>query len=360
MGYEASFIESFYMMKIGLLFVVLTTFSVARGINEGENQNATRFRGTMINPNLNEEDFRVLRSWNANHIRWQLAWFGDAPEDKANISQYEVWLESALKQFDSMLPVLRELGLNVLLDLHTKPGGFDQQHHCRLFNEKQFQDYFLTVWEMMANRYKNESLIMGYDILNEPDDSILAPGLLSWRDLAIATVQHIRAIDSQHSIIVEASPGSVSNTLPNFEPLPFDNIIYSFHMYEPYDFTYQNLNFNVTPIYYPGAIRNTTWNKEQLRTLLQPNADWQKRYNVSIHVGEFSAIRWAPGNSTCNYLSDLIELYEEYGWTWDYHAFREFQGWDVEMIGDKDHPQLSPVPTDRQLLLLEWFKNNKH
>jgi hypothetical protein len=36
MGYEASFIESFYMMKIGLLFVVLTTFSVACGINEGE------------------------------------------------------------------------------------------------------------------------------------------------------------------------------------------------------------------------------------------------------------------------------------------------------------------------------------
>jgi aryl-phospho-beta-D-glucosidase BglC (GH1 family) len=347
-------------MEIGFLLVWLATFSLAYVIKLGTSQNVKRLRGTMINPNLEEQDFRVLASWNANHIRWQLSWFGDSPEDKADIPQYEAWLESALKQFDSMLPVLRELGLNVLLDLHTTPGGRDQQGHYRLFNQKQFQDYFLTVWEMMANRYKNESLIMGYDILNEPDDRYLIPGLMSWRDLAIAAVQRIRAIDSEHSIIFEASPGALPNTLPNFEPLPFDNIIYSIHMYEPYEFTFQNLNNNITPIYYPGVIGSTMWNKEQLRVLLQPNADWQKVHNVSIHIGEFSAVRWAPGNSTRNYLSDLIELYEEYGWNWDYHAFREFQGWDVEMIGDKNHPQRSLVPTDRQLLLMEWFKNNQH
>ncbi len=69
MGYEDSSIESSHMMKIGLLLVLLTTFSVAHGINEGGSQNAIRFRGTMINPNLKEEDFRVLRSWNVNHIR---------------------------------------------------------------------------------------------------------------------------------------------------------------------------------------------------------------------------------------------------------------------------------------------------
>jgi hypothetical protein len=131
-------------------------------------------------------------------------------------------------------------------------------------------------------------------------------------------------------------------------------------MYEPYEFTFQNLATNDTPLNYPGIIAGKMWNKDQLRTLLEPNSVWQKIYNVSIHIGEFSAVRWAPGNSTRNYLSDLIELYEEYGWTWDYHCFREFQGWDVEMIGDKDHPQRSPVPTDRQLLLMEWFKKNEH
>ena len=212
----------------------------------------------------------------------------------------------------------------------------------------------------MANRYKNETQIMGYDLVNEPDDRDLAPGLLSWRDLAIAAIQRIRPIDTLHPIVVEASPVSGPTTLPNFEPLPFDNIIYSFHMYEPYKFVFQNVDTNVTPIYYPGMIDGKMWNKDALRAVLQPTLDWQQRHNASIHVGEFSAIRWAPGNSTCNYLSDVIELFEEFGWNWDYHAFREFQGWDVEMIGDKDHPQRSPVPTDRQLLLMKWFKNNEH
>jgi hypothetical protein len=259
-----------------------------------------------------------------------------------------------------MLPILRQLNLNIVLDLHTPPGGGHWETFYRLWTEKQFQDCFLSVWEMMANRYKNENQIIGYDILNEPDDHSLVPDLMNWRDLAISVVQRIRSIDSQHTIICETSPLAVSNTLPKFEPLPFDNIIYSFHMYEPYDFTYQNLFSNVTPIYYPGPIRGTMWNKDKLRSLLQPNVQWQKTYNVSIYVGEFSAIRWTPGNSTANYLNDLIELYEEFGWHWTYHAFREFQGWDVEMIGDKDHPQRSPIPTDRQLLLMKWFQKNKY
>jgi len=316
------------------------------------------YRGTMISTSLKADDFRVLASWKANHVRWQLNWFSD-DANKANVSQYIAWLEGALSVFDGMIPVLRDLGLHVLLDLHTPPGGQDEQHRYRIFTEQQFQDCFLYVWKMMANRYKNETLIMGYDILNEPDDRILAPGLLNWRNLSILAIQNIRAIDSQHPIIFEASPGGLPSTLPTFVPLSFDNIIYSIHMYEPYEFTFQNLNNNVTPIYYPGKIGEKIFDKDLLRSILQPNSVWQRAHNVSIHVGEFSAIRWAPGNSTANYLRDLIDLYEEYGWTWDYHCFREFQGWDVEMIGDKNHPQRSPVPTDRQLTLMNGLKKNE-
>jgi aryl-phospho-beta-D-glucosidase BglC (GH1 family) len=286
--------------------------------------------------------------------------FPHGPADKGDIPAYEAWLEAILEHLDSLLPVFREIGIKILLDLHTPPGGRDPNDKWPLFYNKTFQDAFLTVWEKMANRYKNETQIMGYDLVNEPDDRDLVPGLMSWRDLAIAAIQRIRAIDTLHPIVIEASPGATTATLPKFEPLPFINIIYSFHMYDPFQFVFQNVFTNVTPIYYPGIIAGKMWNQEQLRIDLQPTLDWQKRHNVSIHVGEFSVIRWAPGNSTCNWLNDVIELFEEYGWNWDYHAFREWQGWDVEMIGDKDHPHRSPVPTDRQLLLMKWFKNNKH
>ena len=49
-------------MKIGLLLIVLTTFVVTSA------DNGTLFRGTMTNPLLEEQDLRVLASWNANHL----------------------------------------------------------------------------------------------------------------------------------------------------------------------------------------------------------------------------------------------------------------------------------------------------
>ena len=341
------------------IYLLLTLYTTLIAISADA---VTQLRGTMINPLLVEQDFQVLAKWNANHIRWQLLWggFPHGPADKGDVPAYEAWLETALEHLDSLLPFFRQVGIKVLLDLHTPPGGRDPNDKWPLFYNQTFQDAFLVVWEKMANRYKNETQIMGYDLVNEPDDRDLAPGLKNWRDLAIAAIGRIRPIDSLHPIVLETSPVSGPSTLPNFDPLPYDNMIYSFHMYEPTKFVFQNVFNNVTPIYYPGVIDGQMWNKDQLRVVLQPTLDWQKRHNASIHVGEFSAVRWAPGNSTCNYLNDVIELFEEFGWNWDYHAFREWQGWNVEIIGDKDHPQPSPVPTDRQLLLMEWFKKNQH
>lgn len=324
--------------------------------------NLTRLRGTMIGTNLNEKDFRDLSNWNANHVRWQLLWngFPHSPADNGDIPAYEAWLESALTHLDSMITLCHDTGLHILVDLHTPPGGRNSDKECNLFKEKRFQDTFLTLWEKIALRYKNESIIWGYDLVNEPVEGIVPDHLMDWRELAIATVQRIRKIDSEHAIIIEAAPWGGPGALADFEPLPFDKIVYSFHMYEPGEFTHQNVYNNVPPIPYPGIINGQIWNKEQLRRNLKRVVDWQHDYNVHIYVGEFSAIRWAPGDSAYNYLSDVIDIFEESQWDWAYHAFREWPGWSVEHIGDKNNTQQAPVPTNRQQLLMDWFKKNDH
>ncbi|CAF3387030.1 unnamed protein product [Rotaria socialis] len=324
--------------------------------------NLTRLRGAMIGINLQEQDFRDFASWNANHVRWQLLWngFPHSPADDGDIPAYETWLESALKHLDSMLSVCRQLGIHILVDLHTPPGGRNSENECNLFKEKRFQDAFLTLWEKIARRYKDESVIWGYDLVNEPVEGTMPDTLMDWRELAIVTVQRIRAIDSQHAIIIEAAPWGGPGALANFEPLPFEKIVYSFHMYEPGEFTHQNVYNDIPPISYPGVISGQMWNKEQLRHNLNRVLNWQRDYNVHIYVGEFSAIRWAPGDSAYAYLRDNIDIFEENGWDWAYHAFREWPGWSVEHIGDKNNTQRAPVPTDRQRLLIDWFNKNEH
>ena len=78
------------------------------------------------------------------------------------------------------------------------------------------------------------------------------------------------------------------------------------------------------------SLTGETWNKDWLRKAVQPIRDFQLRHRCRIYVGEFSAAAWAPGAE--NYLRDAISLFEEYGWDWTYHAFRESPIWDVDMV----------------------------
>ena len=96
--------------------------------------------------------------------------------------------------------------------------------------------------------------------------------------------------------------------------------------------------------------------REALRRNLEPVRKFQLLTGARIYVGEFSAVRWAPGAE--RYLKDCIDLFEEYGWDWAYHAFREWDGWSFE---HSDDPAVStPVPmTGRKKVLLEGFRNNR-
>jgi hypothetical protein len=320
-----------------------------------------RLRGTMIGPNVSQQDLRVLGGqWKANHIRWQLIWggFPRSPADNGDLAAYDAWLESALTHLDKLLPVCAELGIQVLIDLHTPPGGRNDSSECRLFHEARFQDAFDRVWAKIARRYQGQKAVWGYDLVNEPVEGVVADGLLDWHALATRTARRVRSIDPQHAIVVEPAPWGGPQALEFFDPLPVDRIVYSVHMYLPFKFTHQGIYGNPSGVHYPGVIDGKQADRQELRKLLAPVIAFQRDYNVHVYLGEFSAIRWAPGQSGANYLRDAIEIFEENGWDWAYHAFREWDGWSVEHGPDpKDHTP-AKTPTDRQRLLRSWFAKN--
>jgi hypothetical protein len=320
-----------------------------------------RLRGAMISPQVTAEDLRVLGTqWRANHVRWQLVWggFPHGPADKGDLAAYDAWLESALGHLDERLPVCRRSGLLVLIDLHTPPGGRDRAGACRLFHEKRFQDAFLRTWEKIARRYKGNRTVWGYDLVNEPVEGTVAGGLLDWHALAGRAAKAVRAIDPGHALVVEPAPWGSPSALRRFEPLPVLGVVYSVHMYEPHRFTHQGVGRSRTGIRYPGVVGGRYVGKGQLRQVLRPVVEYQRDHRVAIYVGEFSAVRWAPGHSAYNYLRDLIDLFEEQGWDWAYHAFREWDGWSVEHGPDPQDHAPSATPTDRERLLRSWYARN--
>ena len=147
--------------------------------------------------------------------------------------------------------------------------------------------------------------------------------------------------------------------MENFAPLSVPGVVYSAHMYAPFHFTHQGVFSNPTGLEYPGKIDGKVWGKEQLAGALKPAADFQRAYGVHMYIGEFSAIRWAPSDSARTYLRDVIEVMEEHGWDWAYHAFREWDGWSVEHGADpKDHAR-AKTPTSREQLLRSWYARNQ-
>lgn len=323
--------------------------------------NLPRLRGAMIGPRVGEADLRVLgQDWKANHVRWQLIWggFPHSPADNGDLAAYDRWLEGELTRLDQLLPVCAEVGIHVLIDLHTPPGGRDPGSVCRLFQEQRFQDKFVAVWEKIARRYRGNPTVWGYDLVNEPVEGSLPDGLRDWRALARLTAQRVRAIDADHALIIEPAPWGSPESLVNFEPLDVPRVVYSVHIYQPHQFTHQGVYDNPVGLTYPGMIAGQQWDQDRLRKALQPVVDFQRDFNVHIYIGEFSAIRWAPGNSAHDYLRDVIELCEEHGWDWAYHAFREWNGWSVEHGPDKQNSARSAAPTDRERLLRSWFEKN--
>jgi hypothetical protein len=324
-----------------------------------------RLRGAMVSPSIDEASLRVLgQQWNANLVRWQLVRF-EKSDNPLDLVAYDRWLQGALKQLDAALPLCEKYGLRVVVDLHSPPGGqFLRGGYAGadrgLFTDAACQRKFVEVWQQMAKRYKGVKAIWGYDLANEPLESIGGEDQVDWQELAQRAAEAIRTIDAERTIIVEPGEGGLPPGLKALRPLAVPNVVYSVHMYLPHAFTHQGVFGPGKAYRYPGEIDGQRWDKAHLEAALRPAVEFQQKYNVHIYIGEFSAIRWAPDQSAQRYLKDLIDIFEAHDWDWSYHAFREWDGWSVEHGGDRQDRRPAASPTDREQLLRAWFAKNRH
>jgi endoglucanase len=316
-------------------------------------------RGVMYGSRGKEDDLRTLAKWGANHIRWQILAWEMNKSDNQTPEKYARFIDDTIAEVDRWLPLCEELGIRVLIDLHTPPGGHDGTQHL-IFADKNHQQTFIDTWDKLATHFKDRPAVWGYDLVNEPVEGRVPDGLMDWRQLAEHVARRVRGIDPKRAIVIEPGPWGGWDNLAYFEPIDVHGIVYSVHVYEPMLFTHQGvLAGHPIGVSYPGRIDGKHWDRAALEKLLQPVRDYQLDYNVPIYVGEFSAVRWAPGDSAANYLADCISLFEHFGWDWSYHAYREWHGWSLEHGPDKAKENPVAGPNKRREVLLEGFKLNR-
>jgi hypothetical protein len=142
----------------------------------------------------------------------------------------------------------------------------------------------------------------------------------------------IREIDPNRVLIVESAPDSTSASFANMLPIPVANVVYSVHSYSPIDLTHQGvMKWYTKPVTY-GSSDGANYNKTDLEEFLESVATFATKYDVPILVGEFGCVRSAPKGSASIYLKDSMDIFNRYGWSWAYHEFRGWPGWDAEAV----------------------------
>ncbi len=318
-------------------------------------------RGFMSPFNTRPEDLAAMREWNANLVRIQLCRNWGKNNTDLDLDEYDRWLDGKLDHLESLLEPANRLGLKVVIDLHSPPGGRNDERDMRLFYDDKYAEHFYLTWEKIARRFKDNSAIWAYDLLNEPSQK--RPAKTDYWTLQKRAAERVRAIDPDTPILIEANEWDAPSAFNYLAPLEMDNIIYQVHVYQPGAYTHQNVNnlygeMGAAAVSrYPGLIRGEMWNKETLRAALAPVREFQLRHRARIYVGEFSVAAWAPGAG--KHLADNLELFEEYGWDWSYHAFREWKGWSLEHEGENINSMRPSTENPRRTVILEMLRRNR-
>ncbi len=318
-------------------------------------------RGCMLPArDTTEGDVAELAAWGATMARFQIMRRFLSVEDNRDLPEYWSWIDKRLDNLVNVLDWAQARGMKICVDLHSFPGGLRTgDRETNMFFDEKWANAFVETWKRIATRVKGHPAIYGYDLINEPKQTTFAP--ISYWEVQRRAAEAVRAIDPDTAIVVESNMAASAGTFRYLSPLAMDNVIYQIHFYGPMAFTHQGVAGNLRKRngripFWPDPSQG--WTRDYIRNTVKQARLFQEKHKCRIYVGEFSAVGYAPGAD--QWIRDAISVFEEYGWDWTYHAFREWAGWSVEHEADNpdaEHPDKYHRVTDsaRKRALLEGF-----
>lgn len=273
-----------------------------------DKERTKQFYREWLKNGMQKSDVDSLKAWGFNSVRLPMHYnLFTLPIEKEPAKGKNTWLKEGFELTDSLLKWCSQDQIYLILDLHAAPGG--QGHDLpiadrdstklSLWQSKADRDKTIALWTKLAERYKNEKWIGGYDLLNEPNWSFEHPldnkdhgtndtGNGPLRKLLIDITKAIRSADSNHIIFIEGNgwANNYAGILPPWD----NNLVVGFHKY---------------------------WNKND-EASIQKFLDIRDKYNVPLWLGE-------SGENNNEWYREAIQLMESHdiGWCW----------WPLKKIG---------------------------
>ena len=224
---------------------------------------------------ITKSDIEFIRSSGLNSVRIPL--------------HYKFFLSSdeGFHLVDPVIEWCRAAGIWVVLDLHCAPGGQtgtnidDSWGYPWLYESPADQAATVEVWKRIAQHYRDQSTVLGYDLLNEPYPQY--PGLPKYNDRLASIYRQIiagiREVDQDHIVILGGARWDQDFSL--FDSKFDRKLMYTFHTYwtPPTEESIRNfLDFrddNNAPMWLGESGENTDdWIQQFVKVLEHNHIGW--------------------------------------------------------------------------------------
>ncbi|MEN8249429.1 MAG: carbohydrate-binding protein [Bacteroidota bacterium] len=253
----------------------------------GEEKTNEFFDAWLAN-HVTKRDIDSLAAWGFNSVRLPMHYnLYTLPIEDEPVLGENTWLTTGFDLTDSLLSWCKENSIYLILDLHGAPGGqganaaisdYDPTKPS-LWESKDNRDKTVALWKKLAERYKDEDWIGGYDLINETNWTL--PGNAMLLALHKEITDSIRAVGDNHIVFIEGN--SWANDFTGLTPPWDDNMVYSFHKY---------------------------WSFNDIGSI-QWVLDMREEHDVPLWMGE-------GGENSNVWFTDAISLFESQGigWSW--------------------------------------------
>lgn len=190
-------LEHFMMGMPGTNSMIHEAFAQVYG-----RERAELFFERLLESMVGPADIAFLRGLGTNTLRIPLGyhWFLDDLHP-------DTFVEKGFQQLERVVELCRRNGLRVILDLHSAPGGQNNDWHSdnrtgqSLFWQYDcFQEQTCRLWREIARRYANDPWVIGYDVLNEPTYGLDREAINGFYARVTAA---IREVDPYHILFLE-------------------------------------------------------------------------------------------------------------------------------------------------------------
>lgn len=248
---------------------------------------------------------------------------------------------------DSMNTWTKRYGLSLTIDYHAYDGDYNR------INSKNatWQKATASLWKVIASHFVNEKREdLFFELTNEPGLS-LAPGEFidqaDWTLLAQLMIDEIRTVDQTRPIIFGDTKWYSLDELVKNTPFADTNIIYCFHMYDPFLFSHQgaswtsmgnmkNIPFPYSPERWSTEYRDfgidaavPDWvkqqaqnyykegNKQHIMNRLAKVKNWAFEHQVPLICNEWGALpKSAKPEDLTAYFKTMGEIFTEMDIAW--------------------------------------------